>query len=62
MNTIVVFTAWALTALVLGLAALVMPTIAFLHNPLACVGVGLVGLGLCKEGRQRLIRVSKGND
>ena len=22
-------------------------------NPLACVGVGLIGLGLCKEGRRK---------
>ena len=24
------------------------------HNPLATLGVALIGLGLCKEGRRRL--------
>jgi len=24
------------------------------HNPLGCLGVCLIGLGLCKEGRRRL--------
>ena len=27
-------------------------------NPLACLGVGLIGLGLCLEGRRRAVAVS----
>ncbi len=26
-------------------------------NPLACLGVGLIGLGLCMDGRRRLVAV-----
>jgi len=27
------------------------------HNPLACLGVGLIGLGLCMDSRRRLLAV-----
>jgi hypothetical protein len=28
---------------------------ALYSNPLACLGVGLIGLGMCMEGRRRLL-------
>ncbi|MEX0652731.1 MAG: hypothetical protein WD534_10905 [Phycisphaeraceae bacterium] len=45
-------TAWAFVALIV-LYASVHPTHGVLyHNPLACLGVGLIGLGLCVQARQ----------
>lgn len=46
--------AWVTVLLVVLYAALRPAGGVFYDNPLACVGVGLIGLGLCVEGRKRL--------
>jgi hypothetical protein len=46
--------AWGFAVAVVVYAA-VGPGMGVLYgNPLACLGVGLIGLGLCVEGRRRL--------
>ena len=44
--------AWALTAAVIAYAAAHPEHGVIHHSPLATLGVGLIGLGLCLEARQ----------
>lgn len=49
--------AWAFAVSVVVYAA-VGPGMGVLYgNPLACLGVGLIGLGLCVDSRRRLVAV-----
>ncbi|MFW6058948.1 MAG: hypothetical protein ACODAQ_02130 [Phycisphaeraceae bacterium] len=52
LTTAAQLTAWTFVALALIYAA-VGPTGALYDNPLACVGLGLIGLGLTLEARRR---------
>lgn len=64
MKTILNRLAWAFAVTVLVYAA-VGPGMGVLYrNPLACLGVGLIGLGLCVDSRRRLVaqRVSHANE
>ncbi len=52
--------AWGIATMAVVYAA-VGPGMGVLYgNPLGCLGVGLIGLGLCKEGRRRLATVKAG--
>ena len=49
--------AWGFAVSVVVYAA-VGPGMGVLYgNPLACLGVGLIGLGLCMDSRRRLVAV-----
>ncbi len=49
--------AWSLAVSAVVYAA-VGPGLGVLHrNPLACLGVGLIGLGLCMDRRRTLVAV-----
>jgi hypothetical protein len=57
MKTIFNRLAWAFAVTVVVYAA-VGPGMGVLYgNPMACLGVGLIGLGLCVESRRRLVAV-----
>lgn len=49
--------AWGFAVAVVVYAAVGPGMGVLYHNPLACLGVGLIGLGLCMEGRRRLVPV-----
>lgn len=52
--------AWGFAVSVVVYAA-VGPGMGVLYgNPLACLGVGLIGLGLCVDSRRRLVAVKAG--
>lgn len=55
MKSILNSLAWGLAVAVVAYAA-VGPGMGVLYgNPLACLGVGLIGLGLCMESRRKLV-------
>ncbi len=55
MKSILNSLAWGFAVAVVVYAA-VGPGMGVLYgNPLACLGVGLIGLGLCMESRRRLV-------
>jgi hypothetical protein len=57
MKTMLNTMAWGFAVTVVVYAA-VGPGMGVLYgNPLACLGVGLIGLGLCIESRRRLVAV-----
>lgn len=57
MKTVLNRLAWGFAVTVVVYAA-VGPGMGVLYgNPLACLGVGLIGLGLCMESRRKLIAV-----
>jgi len=54
--------AWSFAAAAVVYAA-VGPGVGVLyHNPLACLGVGLIGLGLCMDRRRALVSVKTERD
>ncbi|GAB4107922.1 MAG: hypothetical protein Kow00105_12450 [Phycisphaeraceae bacterium] len=49
--------AWSFAVLMVVYLA-IGPGVGVLYgNPLACLGVGLIGLGLCMESRRKLVTV-----
>lgn len=53
MKAMLTMTAWAFVLLVILFAAINPASGALYDNPLACLGVGLIGLGLMRQARQR---------
>lgn len=54
--------AWSFAVAVVAYIA-VGPGVGVLHgNPLACLGAGLIGLGLCMDSRRRLVAVRVSRD
>ncbi len=47
--------AWSFALAVVVYAAVGTGAGVLYGNPLACVGVGLIGLGLCMDSRRRLV-------
>ena len=47
--------AWSFAVSVVVYAAVGTGAGVLYGNPLACVGVGLIGLGLCMDSRRRLV-------
>lgn len=57
MKTVLHTLAWGF-AVAVAVYAAVGPGMGVLYgNPLACLGVGLIGLGLCVDSRRRLVAV-----
>ena len=46
-------TAWTLVTIIVTYAAVQPDTGVIYQSPLACLGLGLIGLGLCMESRKR---------
>ena len=53
-NPVVTLVAWSFVLAVVVYACLHPDHGVLYDNPLACLGVGLVGLGMCVEARKRM--------
>ncbi len=57
MKSILNILAWSFVLTLIVYLAVGPGTGVLYGNPLACLGVGLIGLGMCMDGRRRLVPV-----